>query len=68
MTAPGTRAGRLSGAIAVAAIAVVSAGPAFMPHPQAHAAAAQTMITATVAVNCPPPAAPVASQDGQPSC
>jgi hypothetical protein len=30
----------------------------------AHAGAA----TATVAVNCPPPAAPAASQDGQPSC
>jgi hypothetical protein len=67
MTTPGTWAGRLSGAIAAATIAIASGGPAAMIHPQTHPAA-QAMTATTVAVNCPPPAAPVASQDGQPSC
>jgi hypothetical protein len=68
MTTPGTWAGWFSGAIAAAAIAIASGGPAAIIHPQTHPAAAQAMTATTVAVNCPPPAAPVASQDGQPSC
>jgi hypothetical protein len=44
-------------------------GSAAMMHPETHLAAAQAPArTAAVAVNCPPPSAPVASQDGQPSC
>jgi hypothetical protein len=48
---------------------MASSGPAAMMHPETHLAAAQAPArTAAVAVNCPPPSAPVASQDGQPSC
>jgi hypothetical protein len=44
-------------------------GPASMIHPQTHLTAAQAVATtAAIAVNCPPPSTPVASQDGQPSC
>ena len=68
MTTPGTCAGWFSGAIAAAAVAIASGGPVAMIYPQAHPAAAQALTATAVAVNCPPPAAPVASQDGQPSC
>jgi len=68
MTTPGTWAGWFSGAIAAAAIAIASGGSAAIIHPQTHPAAAQAMTATTVTVNCPPPTAPVASQDGQPSC
>jgi len=70
MTTPGTWAAWFSGVIAAAAaaITIASGGPAVMIHPQTDPAAAQAMTATTVAVNCPPPAAPVASQDGQPSC
>jgi hypothetical protein len=69
MTTPGTWAGWFSGAIAAAAITIASGGPASMIHPQTHPAAAQAVATTiAAAVNCPPPAAPIASSDGQPSC
>ena len=48
---------------------MASGGPAAMMHPETHLAAAQAPArTAAVAVNCPPPSAQVASQDGQPGC
>jgi len=61
MNTPRTRAGWLGGAIAAAALAL-ALGPGFYSH--ADPAAART----AVAVNCPPPTAPLTSQDGNPSC
>jgi hypothetical protein len=44
-------------------------GPAATSHQQTHLAAARTVAVAmAIAVNCPPPAAPLGSSSGQPSC